>query len=541
MDVKKMIALGMLGGKPPITYLLRDQFTTDDAAPLTSPRTCEPGPSTITVTDTGNKLSISGAQLVKATGATYKFVGSAQTRKGGLAFYCRDKITTTNNHAKIVLSTNGAAFTDGLRYHVGASNYVYDSATAVATYGINPIADAFEETLVIERPTAGCIVLGRAGIYGKWTIIYIGYKSTATTLYPAYIVDESTAANGITKEFSTLILGGNCATDFGLASYYSATPTSPENVTGTINGFEEITWTPDTDEVLELEFGKADADNRHIIRCSQAGSTIKTIKVTAGTESELSTAAQTFTVGTAYRIAVRVFYSNIQAWVNSVSKANLTEAIVNNAGYGASGFTTATNYAVYPLEVALPRPFDLPSYGWFLGIGDSKTSRLQWQGTLIDLLEAGAGGRWGFETIAYPGITMGGEAARIGVDLTQTRQTPSYVLFNFGANNVTSLPAEATWKADAQTVLDAVHAKWPSAQVYLMRIWRRSYAANCNTLAGWIGDLVTTNSTFCHLGPDERVFLENGDNGATYTSDGIYPNAAGYALTAAQWEAVIHP
>jgi lysophospholipase L1-like esterase len=67
-----------------------------------------------------------------------------------------------------------------------------------------------------------------------------------------------------------------------------------------------------------------------------------------------------------------------------------------------------------------------------------------------------------------------------------------------------------------------------------MRAWRRDLDAECNTLAGWIDDIVALRSD-CHVGPDERVFLENGDDGATYTGDGTHPNAAGYQLTADEW------
>ena len=48
-----------------ISYLLRDLFTTADAAPITSPRTCEPGPGTWTAVETdGATLAISGGKLL---------------------------------------------------------------------------------------------------------------------------------------------------------------------------------------------------------------------------------------------------------------------------------------------------------------------------------------------------------------------------------------------------------------------------------------------------------------------------------------------
>lgn len=52
-----------------ITYLLRDEFTTDAAAPLASPRTCEPGPGTLVV-NVPTQMSISGGKLVASAGAS---------------------------------------------------------------------------------------------------------------------------------------------------------------------------------------------------------------------------------------------------------------------------------------------------------------------------------------------------------------------------------------------------------------------------------------------------------------------------------------
>jgi len=113
------------------------------------------------------------------------------------------------------------------------------------------------------------------------------------------------------------------------------------------------------------------------------------------------------------------------------------------------------------------------------------------------------------------------------------------VLVNLGANDVISLPIEGTWKANMAYLLDAFHAKWPAARVFVIRPWKRDEAADCNTLATWISDLVSARSRWAFLGPDERTFLEGGDDGATYTSDGTHPNGSGYVLTAQQWKTVL--
>jgi lysophospholipase L1-like esterase len=378
------------------------------------------------------------------------------------------------------------------------------------------------------------------GLFGKWTLYYSAYQGTDATLSPVYYAAWDTN-DGTTKEFSVIQLTGAAASD--LASVYDATPTTPETVTSASDVWEEITWTPGADEVLELDFRKSDANNRFILRCDQAGGTIKLIQRLASTETEIQSAAQTWTVDTPYRVAVRAIRRYCVAWVNSTGKINQAglSNLINNTGCGASGFAAATNYAVYPIHPTLPAPYDLSGFHWFVAIGDSKTDTLGWQATLLDLLETATGNRWAYDYSAISGQTTGGQASTITTDLARISNTPDYVLINLGSNDMGSAQVEATWKGYLRTILDAVHTKWSGAKIYLMRPWRRTYTTTPDTIAGWINDVIleAAYSGYCFDGPDERVFIENGDDGATYTSDGLHPNAAGYALTGAQWAAAL--
>jgi lysophospholipase L1-like esterase len=109
------------------------------------------------------------------------------------------------------------------------------------------------------------------------------------------------------------------------------------------------------------------------------------------------------------------------------------------------------------------------------------------------------------------------------------------ILVNRGASDMQAMPAQVDFETDLGNILDAMHAAYPLAQVYVMRPWRRYYGTEADMLATWIGNVVGARAGWANLGPDERVFLENGDDGTTYTTDGVHPNAAGYALTAAEW------
>lgn len=127
--------------------------------------------------------------------------------------------------------------------------------------------------------------------------------------------------------------------------------------------------------------------------------------------------------------------------------------------------------------------------------------------------------------------------ANIALHASVTGLTRSVFLVNIGANDMGA--TESQWKADYQYIIDALVAKWPDAEIFLAKPWRRGYATECTALAGWIDALVAANPTTCFLGHDERVWLEGGNDGTTMTTDGIHYSAAGQAECANQWKTIL--
>lgn len=174
-------------------------------------------------------------------------------------------------------------------------------------------------------------------------------------------------------------------------------------------------------------------------------------------------------------------------------------------------------------------------------LGDSKSATDGYPAKLLNDLNAITvpNAFWSESTprIATAGWTVDNLRTGVLANIASVTPAPNYVLINIGANDMGT--AEVDWKADMQAILDAIHNQFPSAQVYIMRFWQRDVTRYFDSVAQWIADLVTLNS-FAHLGPDERVFLENGDDGATYTTDGVHPTEpAGYQLTADNWRATL--
>lgn len=234
------------------------------------------------------------------------------------------------------------------------------------------------------------------------------------------------------------------------------------------------------------------------------------------------------------------------AWSGAINLARVGRDVGSGTLYHSGGLAELAVFA-QPLGAAghLALAGDLARRNVFLAYGDSKTAANVYQHTACAALEAASqevtsGAKWDWRNIAHSGYTVATMKAEVDADLAgYSGPAPKCVLANLGANDVAALPGEAVWKADYQDIFDAIHAKWPDTKIYIMRVWRRGEAADCDTLAGWIGDLVAANPGLCYLGPDERVFLENGDDGVTYTSDGIHPTTAGYALVGQQWASVL--
>lgn len=136
----------------------------------------------------------------------------------------------------------------------------------------------------------------------------------------------------------------------------------------------------------------------------------------------------------------------------------------------------------------------------------------------------------------YSSTTISWAAAQIGSILAGLSADPvTHVFLNWGVNEMSAMPSEATWIADYTTVLDAVHTKWPDAKCYVMRPWKRGYDSEAATIHGWIDTLVAARSSFAYVGPDEAVWLKGSDDGATNTSDGVHYSAAGKVAASRAW------
>lgn len=146
---------------------------------------------------------------------------------------------------------------------------------------------------------------------------------------------------------------------------------------------------------------------------------------------------------------------------------------------------------------------------------------------------------WTYSNKGVSGATVESTLLAIDSTLATMARNYKYVLINLGVNNFVSLPEEATWRSNYQSIITAINGKWPTAKLYLTKPWKRDYDATAVTVAGWIDTLVAANPGVCFVADNEAVWLKGADNGATMTLDGIHYSAAGMTEKANQMITVL--
>lgn len=175
-------------------FLLKDEFTTDDAAPLTSPRTCEPGPGTITAVETDGTLAISsgklqiGAQSTPAWGDLGIYGTSTIARQAGRMLICDVTVDTAGilnicywgKNASVdytQMTSRGLHVNAGVAYLLNAAG----SGPQIATVS-NGVT--YQWALILR--TAGMCILIKGGAFTEWELLYVVDDDTDTNLRPAY-------------------------------------------------------------------------------------------------------------------------------------------------------------------------------------------------------------------------------------------------------------------------------------------------------------------------------------------------------------------
>lgn len=331
--------IGGAGGGAPVEYLLRDEFVTDEAAQMVSPRTCEPGPGTLTVV--GADSYISGGVLVPDAASdgwgTRGVWGSEISRTVGLCIKARAKQSTSG----LEVGFDDSNKTNNIRDAIGDTGGQFTRARAnggsVTNLGDTLTWNTYHEYILAARSTGMFYILD-----GK--LLYVSTLGNGT-LYPAIDVYR----DGVNVDYMRVYqLPAPWDSDYGIAGARVASPAVDETITNEANAILEMTWTAVTGETWELSVRRTDDDNRWIVRCDQAGGTIKLLERNGGTETERSSAAQTWTNGTNYRLVVTQEGKTIKTYVDNVPKNSYTSATFNQTATGVITNKAGVNLVAWP-------------------------------------------------------------------------------------------------------------------------------------------------------------------------------------------------
>lgn len=544
-----------------ITYLLRDLFSFDQSAPLTSPRTATPGPGTLTIKDTGNALTISGGEVVpiKATaslGDPGLRDAGGYARVAGRAFIHRTLSNSSfgSGGSKTVSPVSGWAtvtnptlFTQLYFILFNCSSYVFDAGDLVLTLPFcNGSTAAHSDTYY----QIAHVMLSTGMLHFiDQVLVWVSRTGTEATLYPIVGGAGATRQPPGMDYFDVRDLGNIFAPTLNVASPAAATSYAGDN-----EAIIDVTFTyPNSPtSTLQLNYRYQDVNNRWYVEAMATGA-IQLVSVIGGTPTQRLTVTGVFTGGATYTMRVIANSARHAVYVDDgngfakkqgdlvlVAPMDLSSTVrIEISGQAWS----QTNLICWPDRSAVYSNLRADGVTQtryaFMPYGDSKTADVNWTNLLYGAISSktiGVDERPSYSSVS--GATVASRKATIDADLAATIGTPDYILSNLGVNDTASMPLEADFETNYGYIFDAMHAKWPNARIYVMYPGLSGQDVNCATLHTWI-DVVRSTRSWLFAGPDEAVWLKGSDNYVTNTSDGKHYSAAGDTAAVVAWRAVL--
>ena len=337
-------------GLPPIVFLLRDDFTTDDSAPLTSPRTAEPGPGTLTAVEVDGTLAISGAALdftaqSSPTNGDLGFYGTGGfALSGGLAFIVSINFSTIShagfgfvNSADVIYSAAGGnrwALSPGTGT-LGILNEEESSLTLTDT-----ISTSTQYEFAVILRSNGVFYLIKGGAFTEWTLLYVTNDAPEATVYPMF---GNSASVGSLEYFYLAQLPAPWDTDNGIATMYNASPDSGLAITHEADCILEMVIAGTS---RGIGFRHQDADNRWLAWVNGSGTVFLYEYVAA---SPTSRGSSVLGLSGGERLVVIAVDETIILYVDDVEIISYSSAAnYKTATVGTISGAGNTNFASWP-------------------------------------------------------------------------------------------------------------------------------------------------------------------------------------------------
>lgn len=499
----------------PYTCLLKDQFTTAESTPIVSPRSCEPGPGSFTVTDASGGISIAGSKLLMTYAGKYT-VPIIESALANLTpgRTLRYKFKSNNGYY-------GWANIDGVshgRFDV-ADSKLYADDTSMKHIGAATSGATYE--CIITNTGNGRYFWINGGIFTQSQLVWIGGGIDASS-----VKVSMKGGAGQNTEVSDIIMyeaGGDWTTlNNKRASAISAA--IGDSVTHPANALIKCSYTAPAEDV-NIYFRYADADNTWILR-TKAGNYIKLIEKSGGVETERgswtgSPVTETF-----------IGLDGDRIWVNCGATAFLTYTSTFNQSATVLKSDVALTGGIYDIYLTPPGTLTGLALERFTTFGDSKGT-LGWQAILQVITEPVSHrglyntGGWNVATKKVADLK-----AIIDANLAAATHTPEYVLVNIGINDIASAPDYPQMAIDYGYTLDAIHTRWPDSAIYIAKIWARTL--DCSYFNDTLIPSVLSTRSWVSVGLDETLVLPDYDDG-----DGIHYTTEALTAVANAWKTAI--
>lgn len=343
-----------------LTYLLRDLFNTAASAPLASPRTCEPGPGTLTIVDTNNIMSTSSGQfVVNGTPAALDRITSAAS----YARYC-GRVFLISFPARTTMGGNPRVGFDASLTNSNVDLGVDYSTTSTVrikvTTAIIPdsvVLGSGQHDFAFVMRTTGAFLLARAGGSGAYTLLWVDNTITTANSYakgPWF--GGANAQNFTIDDYRVTDLAGPWTTDYGPATDRKA-GTQATNNTFNHNADVLAEWSVaynSTDASVQIR--RTDASNSWEI-WAQSGGNLALYRNQTGNNGVAATSAAVFTNGNTYRIVVTAEGTTYKVYVDNVLKITHTDAGNHNTtamgGFIVAGGTRISDIVAWPRKVMI--------------------------------------------------------------------------------------------------------------------------------------------------------------------------------------------
>lgn len=499
----------------PYTCYLNDAFLTAEATPIVSPRNCEPGPGSFTVTDASSGISIAGGKLLMTYSGKYTIpiIESALanlTQGRTLRF----KFKSNNGYFGWAMS-NGS--TRG-RFDVADSKLYLDD-TAMRHIGAATSGATYE--CIVTNTGYGRYFWINGGIFTQQQLVWVGGNADASSV-KIYMKGGA----GINHELSDIIMyeaGGDWTTLYNKRTS-AISAAIGDSVTHPANALIKCTYTAPAEDV-NIYFRYADADNTWILR-TKAANYIKLIEKNGGVETERgswsgSPSTETF-----------IGLDGDRIWINCGGSAFLTYTSTFNQTATTLKSDVALTGSIYDIYISPPGFTTGLPLERFTTFGDSKGT-LGWQ-AILQLMTEPVSHRGLYDTGGWNVATkkVADLKAIIDANLAAATHTPEYVLVNIGINDIAATPDYPQMAIDYGYTLDAIHTRWPNCEIYVAKIWARTL--DCSYFNDTLIPAVLSTRAWASVGLDETLVLPDYDDG-----DGIHYTTEALTAVANAWKTAI--